>query len=100
MADVPVAAPSLIAIDPVEYWRLRTASVEVEQAETQLALAQSQYALAQQRLEQARTRRQTQWTALARQYALTVEGTYQLVDESCSVRALPPSNGARRPEEV
>lgn len=65
-------------IDPVEYWKLRALTAELDAAQAALALAQT-------RIELARTKRAACWAALTAQYDLDPARQYGALDESCSL---------------
>lgn len=67
-----------IALEPVEYWKLRALSAD-------LAAAQIGLELAQVRLELARSRRAAHWMPLATQYELQADRAYGAVDDTCSL---------------
>jgi hypothetical protein len=73
-----------ITLDPAEYWKLRTASAELERDQAAQAAVAA-------RLETSRARRQALWAELAAKYALDPAVTYSARDEDCSLT--PASNG-------
>jgi len=67
-----------MTLDPVDYWRLRAATADVERDQVALVLAQA-------RVEMSRRQRQAVWSAIATKYGLDAERAFAARDEDCSL---------------
>ena len=72
-----------MTLDPVDYWKLRSAMADLERDQAALMAVQA-------RLAQSQARRQLVWQEVVTKYELEPTAQYQLKDDDCSVT---PANG-------